>query len=104
MVSDVDKPSTTIFSREIQSSYVTSAMHSMILLHCNIFRVSLSIIFNHMMVQSSTGNPYDSAGMAYELIASKVCLLESSDLSADLVVLSIWYLYLYLVLVFVSLV
>ena len=52
------------------------------------------------MVQSSTGNPYDSAGMAYELIASKVCLLESSlfritfnrlkysFLSADLVVLS----------------
>ena len=53
------------------------------------------------MVQSSTGKPYVSAGMAYELIASKVCLLESSlfkiifnhlnhsFLGADLVVLSI---------------
>ena len=53
------------------------------------------------MVQSSTGNPYDSAGMAYKLITLKVCLLESSlfrlifnrlkysFLSADLVVLSI---------------
>ena len=52
------------------------------------------------MVQSSTGNPYNSAGMAYKLVASKVCLLESlffritfsclkySFLSADLVVLS----------------
>ena len=67
---------------------------------CNIFRVSLSIISNSVMVQSSTGNPCDSAGMGYELIASKVCLLESSlfriifnrlkysFLSADLVVLS----------------
>ena len=52
------------------------------------------------MVQSSTENSYDSAGMAYELIASKVCLLaisffriifnglKYSFLSADWVVLS----------------
>ena len=69
MVSDVDKPSATIFSQKIQSSYVTLAMHSMILLQ----RVSLSIIFNSVMSQSSTGSQYDSAGMSYELIASKVC-------------------------------
>ena len=67
---------------------------------CNIFRVFLSIISNSVMVQLSTGNAHNSAGMAYELIASKVCLQESSlfkiifnrlkysFLSADLVVLS----------------
>ena len=65
-----------------------------------IFCVSLSIFSNSVMVQSSRGNPYDRAGMTYELIASKLCLLESlllriifnrlkySFLSADLVVLS----------------
>ena len=31
VVGDVDKPSTTIFSREIQSSHVTLAMDGMIL-------------------------------------------------------------------------
>ena len=68
---------------------------------CNIFRVSLSIISNSVMIQSSTKNPCNSARMAYELIASKVCLLESSlfriifsrlkysFLSDDLAVLSV---------------
>ena len=66
---------------------------------CNIFRVSLSIISNFAMVQSSTRNPYDSAVMTYKLTVSKVCLLKSSlfrivfnhlkssFLKADLVVL-----------------
>ena len=67
----------------------------------NILRISLSIVSNSVMVQSSTGNPYVSAGMEYELIASKMCLLESSlfriifnrlkysFLSAYLIVLSV---------------
>ena len=62
-------PLPPFFCREIQSSYVTLAMHSMILLQ----RVSLSIIFNSVMSQSSTGSQYDIAGISYELIASKVC-------------------------------
>ena len=65
-----------------------------------IFRVSLSTISNSVMVQSITRNPYDSVGMAYELTASKMYLLESSlfriifnrfkysFLTGDLVVLS----------------
>ena len=68
---------------------------------CNIIRVSLSVISNSMMVQSITGNSNNSAGMAYEFITSKECLLEGSlfriifnrlkysFMSADLVVLSV---------------
>ena len=92
MVGDVGKPCTTIFSREIQSSHVTLAMLGVVLLK-HLSRFSIDCF------QLCRGNPYDSAGMAYELIASKVCLLESSlfritfnrlkfsFLSADLVVL-----------------
>ena len=73
------------------------AMHDILLQ--NIFPVSLWII--SVMAQSSTGNPYDRARMAHQLIASKVSLLESSlftiifnclkysFLKADLVVLSV---------------
>ena len=82
-------------------SRVSSLLLCMAECCCNIFRVSPSIIFNYAMVQSTTRNPYSSPGMVYELIASKMCLLESSlfriifnsleysFLSADLVVLSV---------------
>ena len=44
----------------------------------SIFLVSLSMMSNSVMVQSRIVNPYDSAGTAYELMASMVFLLVSS--------------------------
>ena len=54
------------------------------------------------MVQSSTGNPYDSAWMGYELIDLKVSLLESSLFS--IIFSRLKYLFLSADLVFLLLV
>ena len=75
MVGDIDKPSTTIFSRKIQSSHVTLAMHGMVLFQ----HLSRFSIYNFQPCAGpmEQGDPYDSAGITYELIALKVCFLES---------------------------
>ena len=76
MVGDIDKPSTTIFSRKIQSSHVTLAMHGMVLFQ-HLSRFSI-YYFQPCAGPMEQGDPYDSAGITYELIALKVCFLESS--------------------------